>query len=82
MIKRLDELKEGERGIIKSFRSDSELKIRLMGLGFIKGSEVKLKKIAPLRDPIDVKIKGYDISLRKSEARNIEIEIINWRNFI
>ena len=77
MIKRLDELKEGEKGIIKSFNSNSELKIRLMGLGFIKGSEVELKKIAPLRDPIDVKIKGYDISLRKSEARNIEIELIN-----
>ena len=47
-------------------------KIRLMGLGFIKGSQVELKKIAPLRDPIDVIIKGYDISLRKSEARNID----------
>jgi ferrous iron transport protein A len=77
MIKRLDELQEGEKGIIKSFNSESELKIRLMGLGFIKGSKVELKKIAPLRDPIDVKIKGYDISLRKSEARNIEIELIN-----
>lgn len=77
MIKRLDEMKEGEKGIIKSFNSDSELKIRLMGLGFIKGSKVELKKIAPLRDPIDVKIKGYDISLRKNEARNIEIELIN-----
>ena len=77
MIKRLDELKEGEKGIIKSFNSNSELKIRLMGLGFVKGSEIELKKIAPLRDPIDVKIKGYDISLRKSEARNIEIELIN-----
>lgn len=77
MIKRLDELKEGEKGIIKSFKTESELKIRLMGLGFIKGSEVELKKIAPLRDPIDVKIKGYDISLRKSEAKNIEIELIN-----
>lgn len=77
MIKRLDELKEGEKGIIKSFKTESELKIRLMGLGFIKWSEVELKKIAPLRDPIDVKIKGYDISLRKSEAKNIEIELIN-----
>ena len=76
MIKRLDELKEGEKGIIKSFNSNSELKIRLMGLGFVKGSEIELKKIAPLRDPIDVRIKGYDISLRKSEARNIDVEII------
>lgn len=76
MIKRLDELKEGERGIIKSFNSDSELKMRLMGLGFVKGSEIELKKIAPLRDPIEVKIKGYDLSLRKSEAKNIDIEII------
>ena len=76
MIKRLDELEEGERGIIKSFNSNSELKIRLMGLGFVKGSEIELKKIAPLRDPIEVKIKGYEISLRKSEARNIDIELI------
>lgn len=76
MIKRLDELKEGERGIIKSFNSNSELKIRLMGLGFVKGSEIELKKIAPLRDPIEVKIKGYNLSLRKSEAKNIDIELI------
>lgn len=76
MIKRLDELKEGERGIIKSFNTDSELKMRLMGLGFVKGSEIELKKIAPLRDPIEVKIKGYNLSLRKSEARNIDIELI------
>ncbi len=76
MIKRLDELKEGEKGIIKSFNSDSELKIRLMGLGFVKGSEIELKKIAPLRDPIDIKIKGYNISLRKNEAKNIDVEII------
>lgn len=76
MIKRLDELKEGERGIIKSFNSNSELKMRLMGLGFVKGSEIELKKIAPLRDPIEVKIKGYNLSLRKSEAKNIDIELI------
>lgn len=76
MMKRLDELQEGEKGIIKSFNSNSDLKIRLMGLGFVKGSEIELKKIAPLRDPIDVRIKGYDISLRKSEARNIDVELI------
>ena len=76
MIKRLDELKEGEKGIIKSFNTDSELKMRLMGLGFVKGSEIELKKIAPLRDPIEVRIKGYNLSLRKSEARNIDIELI------
>lgn len=76
MIKRLDELKEGERGIIKSFNTDSELKMRLMGLGFVKGSEIELKKIAPLRDPIEVKIKGYNLSLRKSEAQNIDIELL------
>ena len=76
MIKRLDELKEGEKGIIKSFNTDSELKMRLMGLGFVKGSEIELKKIAPLRDPIEVKIKGYNLSLRKSEARNIDIELL------
>ena len=38
--------------------------------------EIELKKIAPLRDPIEVKIKGYNLSLRKSEAKNIDIELI------
>lgn len=76
MIKKLNELEEGEIGKIVSFDGTSQLKRHLMGLGFIQGAELRLQKIAPLGDPIEIKIKGCSISLRKEEAANIEIETI------
>ncbi|MTK64768.1 MAG: ferrous iron transport protein A, partial [Methanobacterium sp.] len=48
----------------------------LMEMGFVKGAEVKVGRVAPLGDPVEIKIKGYSISLRKEEAQNIEIEIL------
>ncbi|MDR1818648.1 MAG: ferrous iron transport protein A [Methanobrevibacter sp.] len=53
----------------------NQLKRHLLGMGFVKGAKIKLEKIAPLGDPIKIKIKGYSISLRKSEAKNIEVEL-------
>jgi hypothetical protein len=47
-----------------------------MEMGFIKGATLKVKRVAPLGDPIEIRIKGYYISLRKEEAKNIEIEIM------
>jgi ferrous iron transport protein A len=44
-----------------------------MEMGFIKGATLKVKRVAPLGDPIEIRIKGYYISLRKEEAKNIEI---------
>lgn len=76
MIKKLNELEEGEIGKIVSFDGTSQLKRHLMGLGFIQGAELRLQKIAPLGDPIEIKIKGCSISLRKEEAANIKIETI------
>lgn len=49
---------------------------RLLDMGCIKGEEIEVIKVAPLGDPIDIKIKGYHLSLRKEEAKNIEVEII------
>ena len=46
-----------------------------MGMGFVKGSKIQLKKIAPLGDPYEYKIKGYSVCLRKEEARNIEVDV-------
>jgi ferrous iron transport protein A len=74
--KKLNELKSGEEGIIVSYgdKGDTELKRHLLGMGFVKGSKIKLKKTAPLGDPLEFQIKGYSVCLRKKEAENILIE--------
>jgi len=78
-IKRLNELKSGEKGTIVSFndKGDIGLKRHLLGMGFVKGSEITFEKVAPLGDPIKLKLKGYSICLRKDEAENIKVELIN-----
>lgn len=78
-IKRLSELKSGEEGTIISFnnKGNIELKRHLLGMGFVKGSKITFEKVAPLGDPIKLKLKGYSICLRKDEAENIKVELIN-----
>ena len=75
MITTLNELKTGESGIIVSYNGKGELRKHLMEMGFVRGSNIEVKRIAPLGDPMEVKIKGYSISLRKEEAVNIEVEV-------
>lgn len=72
---RLSELKQGERGRIHAF-SSSELELKLMEMGCIPGEEVVVEQLAPLGDPISIKVAGYSLSLRKSEAHEIIVEIL------
>jgi ferrous iron transport protein A len=72
---RLSELKQGQKAIITSFQS-SELELKLMEMGCLPGEEVIVEQVAPLGDPISIKIAGYSLSLRKSEAAEINIESI------
>lgn len=67
---RLSELKVGERAVISQFES-SELEIKLMEMGCLPGEEIVVEQIAPLGDPISVRISGYSLSLRKNEANQI-----------
>lgn len=78
-IKNLNELKNGEEGTIISFndKGDPELKRHLLGMGFVKGSKIMLEKVAPLGDPLKLKLKGYSVCLRKNEAANIKVEVSN-----
>lgn len=73
MSKPLSELKQGERGRIESF-SSSELELKLMEMGCIPGEEVVVEQVAPLGDPISIKVAGYSLSLRRNEAREIIVE--------
>jgi ferrous iron transport protein A len=70
---RLSELKAGERGRIQGFES-SELELKLMEMGCIPGEIVVVEQIAPLGDPISIRIAGYSLSLRKNEAHQILLE--------
>lgn len=75
MINALNELKVGDSGVVVYFKGKGSLRKHLMEMGFVKGANIEVKRVAPLGDPIEVRIKGYSISLRKEEAKNIEIEI-------
>ncbi len=70
----LSKLKPGEKGRITKIGSIGPIKRRLMDMGVIVGEEVKVEKIAPLGDPIEVTIKNYNLSLRKKEAQGISVE--------
>mgnify|MGYP001565356047 FL=1 len=69
-------LKPGERGKITNMGAIGSLKRRLMDMGVLVGEEIKVEKIAPLGDPIEVTIKNYNLSLRRKEAQGIEVEAI------
>jgi ferrous iron transport protein A len=72
----LAQLQPGEKGRITGIGSLGPKKRRLMDMGMIVGEEVRVEKVAPLGDPIEVTIKNYLLSLRKSEAEGIQVEVI------
>ena len=69
----LKDLKPGEEGIVISIGEKGVIRRRLMDMGVTPGVKVKVVKVAPLGDPIEILIRGYALSLRKSEANGIEI---------
>jgi Fe2+ transport system protein FeoA len=68
----LRDLKPGERGVVVGW-AGSAPPIRLLEMGVMQGTEIEVVKLAPLGDPIEIKLRGYHLSLRKQEAEQIEI---------
>lgn len=75
MLKTLDQIQKGETGLIKKVEGEGKLRRRLFDMGVTPGAEVVLRKKAPLGDPIEVTIRGYELSLRKAEAVLVYIEV-------
>ena len=75
MLKRLDEFVIGETGLIKKVEGEGRLRRRLLDMGVTPGATVYLRKKAPLGDPMEVTIRGYELSLRKSEAELVVLEV-------
>lgn len=75
---KLSQLKQGQRARIEGFAS-SDLELKLMEMGCIPGEEVVVEQVAPLGDPISIRVAGYSLSLRLNEADQILLEPIEQR---
>lgn len=70
----LREAKIGQTVKVKKLGGQGAVKRRIMDMGITKGVDVYVRKLAPLGDPIEVTVRGYELSLRKADAENIEVE--------
>lgn len=70
----LKDVKVGSTVKVKKLHGEGAVKRRIMDMGLTKGVEVYVRKVAPLGDPIEVTVRGYELSLRKADAEMIEIE--------
>ena len=75
MKKTLDVFAIGESGTIVKVNGEGRVRRRLFDMGLTPGAEVSLRKKAPLGDPIAITLRGYELSLRKDEAQNVEVEV-------
>ena len=73
-MKTLKQAKIGETVKIVKLHGEGAIKRRIMDMGLTKGTEVYIRKVAPLGDPVEVTVRGYELSLRKADAEMIEIE--------
>lgn len=69
----LKDIKVGSTCTVKKIHGEGALKRRIMDMGITKGVEIYVRKVAPLGDPIEIKVRGYELSIRKNDAELIEI---------
>ena len=74
---KLDELKVGEKGKVLNLNVENkEIRRHLLDMGITRGVEVKIKKVAPMGDPIDIELRDYQLCIRKADLSKIEVEVI------
>ncbi len=73
-MKTLREVSVGQTAVIKKLGGEGAVKRRIMDMGITKGAEVYVRKLAPLGDPIEITVRGYELSIRKADAELIEVE--------
>jgi len=71
----LDTLPLGQEAVITTVGGEGPLRLRLLDMGLIPKTTVRVEKVAPLGDPIELRVRGYALSLRKEDARNIQVEV-------
>lgn len=73
----LSDLRRGQKAIVLNFHNDNKaLRRRLLDMGITRGVLVEVKKIAPLGDPIDISLRGYELCIRKEDMRSIDVKVV------
>ncbi|MBQ5431098.1 MAG: ferrous iron transport protein A [Lachnospiraceae bacterium] len=73
-MKTLRDVKVGETAVVSRIHGEGALKRRIMDMGITKGTEIYVRKVAPLGDPVEVTVRGYELSLRKQDADILEMK--------
>ena len=73
-MRTINDLKPGATGAVIKLHGEGPLKRRIMDMGITKGVAVYVRKVAPLGDPLEVTVRGYELSVRKGDAASIEVE--------
>ncbi|MBO7393653.1 MAG: ferrous iron transport protein A [Abditibacteriota bacterium] len=73
-MKTLHDTAVGETVTVRKIRGEGATRRRIMDMGVTKNTEVHVRKVAPLGDPVEVTVRGYELSIRKDDARMIEVE--------
>ena len=73
-MKTLKDVKVGESTVVIKLHGEGAIKRRIMDMGITKNTAVSVRKVAPLGDPIEITVRGYELSIRNSEAENIEVQ--------
>ncbi len=73
----LSKLKKGQRARVIGINLDkTEMRRHLLDMGITKGTEILIKKVAPMGDPVDIELRGYELCIRKEEMKYIEVEVV------
>lgn len=73
-MRTLKEAKVGETVLVRSITGTGAVKRRIMDMGITKGVQIAIRKVAPLGDPMEVTVRGYELSLRKADAEMVQVE--------
>ncbi|MDY3957499.1 MAG: ferrous iron transport protein A [Allisonella histaminiformans] len=73
-MRTLKDVEVGDHAVVKRIHGEGPLKRRIMDMGLTRGISVLVRRVAPLGDPIELKVRGYELSIRKTEAAAIEVE--------
>ena len=74
-IKKLKDMKPGESGLIVALHGSGNVKHRLIDMGLVHGTKIHVMKFAPLGDPVEVKVKNFELALRTNEAGMIDVDV-------
>ncbi len=73
MMRTLKEVKIGDTAVVSKIHGDGPVKRRIMDMGITKGTSIMVRKVAPLGDPMELSVRGYELSIRKADAEMIEV---------